>query len=82
MRALQHAGRPNLKILRMATSRGVLTHGLTTGDSTIAAGATADLLQVHDKPLTDLQAVAGVAMVVKQIRIVLRQPRSGEPSAR
>ena len=81
MRALQQAGLPNLEILRMATSRAALTFGLTDGAGTITAGATADLLLVHGNPLTDLEAVAAVAMVEKQGRIVFRQPPSGETSA-
>lgn len=84
IRALRQAGIPNLEILRMATSRAAETLGLTDGAGTIRIGGTADLVLVHGDPLADLDAVAAVAMVVKQGRIVFLYPSNkdavaGEP---
>jgi imidazolonepropionase-like amidohydrolase len=74
MRALREAGLPNLEILRMATNRAAGVLGLDDRIGTVEPGKIADLLLVQGDPLTDLEALESVTMVVKEGRVVYRRP--------
>lgn len=73
MRALKLAGLPNDVILRMATSDAAAALGLDDRVGTIAIGKLADLVLLDGDPISDIEALGRVRIVMKEGRIVYRQ---------
>jgi len=78
VRALKLAGLPNEAILRMATSDGATALGIGDRVGTIEPGKLADLVLLDDDPVSDIEALGHVDLVMKEGRIVYRR----EPHAR
>jgi len=72
VRALKLAGLPNDAILRMATSDAAAALGISDRVGTIERGKLADLVLLDGDPLSDIEMVGHVALVMKEGRIVYR----------
>lgn len=75
VRALQLAGLPNEAILRMATSDAAIALGISDRLGTIEPGKLADLVLLDGDPVSDIEALGHVDLVVKEGRIVYRSDR-------
>jgi len=73
VRALKLAGLSNESILRMATSEAASVLGLSDRIGTVAPGKVADAVLVDGDPLSDIDALGRVALVVKEGRVVYRK---------
>jgi imidazolonepropionase-like amidohydrolase len=73
VRALKLSGLSNDSILRMATSEAASVLGLSDRIGTIAPGKVADVVLVDGDPLSDIDALGRVALVVKEGRVVYRK---------
>ena len=73
VRALKLAGLPNEAILRMATSEAARALGINDRLGTIEPGKTADLVLVAGDPVSDIEAVGRVELVMKEGRIVYQK---------
>jgi imidazolonepropionase-like amidohydrolase len=78
VRALKLAGLPNEAILRMATSDAATALGISDRVGTIAPGMLADLVLLDGDPVSDIEALGHVDLVMKEGRIVYRS----DPHAR
>lgn len=78
VRALKLAGLPNEAILRMATSDAATALGINDRVGTIEPGKLADLVLLDGDPLSDIEALGRVELVMKEGRIVYRK----DPNAR
>jgi cytosine/adenosine deaminase-related metal-dependent hydrolase len=76
VRALKLAGVPNDTILRMATSDAATALDIDDRVGTIELGKLADLVLLAGDPLTDIEALGRVELVMKEGRIVYRRDRS------
>ena len=72
VRALKLAGLPNEAILKMATSDTAIALGIGDRVGTIEPGKVADIVLLDGDPVVDIEALADVALVMKQGRIVYR----------
>ena len=72
-RALKLAGLPNDAILRMATSHAATALGISDRVGTVEPGKLADLVLVDGDPLTDIEALGRVELVMKEGRIVYQR---------
>ena len=78
VRALKLAGLPNEAILRMATSEAANALGIGDRVGTIETGKVADLVLLDGDPVSDIEALGRVELVMKEGRIVYRR----DPNAR
>ena len=78
VRALKLAGLPNEAILRMATSNAAAALGISDRVGTIEPGKFADLVLLGGDPVSDIEALGHVELVMKEGRIVYRR----DPNAR
>ena len=78
VRALKLAGLPNEAILRMATSDAATALGISDRVGTIEPGKFADLVLLDGNPVSDIEALGHVDLVMKEGRIVYRK----DPHAR
>jgi imidazolonepropionase-like amidohydrolase len=74
VRALKLAGMTNEAVLRMATVDAADALGIGDRVGTIEPHKLADVVLVDGDPLTDIEALGRVALVVKEGRIVYRRP--------
>lgn len=81
VRALKLAGLPNDAILRMATSDAAAALGIDDRVGTIETGKSADLVLLAGDPLTDIEAVGRVELVVKEGRVVYAVEPTGRRTA-
>ena len=79
VRALKLAGLPNEAILRMATSDAATALGISDRVGTVEPGKLADLVLVDGDPVSDIEALGRVALVMKEGRIVYRRDPNVEP---
>jgi imidazolonepropionase-like amidohydrolase len=70
VRALKLAGLPNEAILRMATSDTAAALGISDQVGTIEPGKVADLVLLDGNPVSDIEALGHVNLVMKEGRIV------------
>jgi imidazolonepropionase-like amidohydrolase len=77
VRALKLAGLPNEAILRMATSDAATALGVGDRLGTIEPGKVADLVLLDGDPVSDIEALGRVDLVMKEGRIVYRSGPSG-----
>jgi imidazolonepropionase-like amidohydrolase len=80
VRALKLAGLPNEAILRMATSGAATALGINDRVGTIELGKLADLVLLDGDPLSDIEALGRVELVMKEGRIVYRRAPRAIPS--
>ena len=73
VRALKQAGLPNDAILRMATSDAATAIGSSDRLGTIEPGKFADLVLLDGDPVSDIEALGRVEIVMKEGRIVYRR---------
>jgi imidazolonepropionase-like amidohydrolase len=73
VRALKLAGLPNEAILRMATSDAATALGISDRVGTIESGKLADLVLLDGNPVSDIEALGHVDLVMKEGRIVYRR---------
>lgn len=78
VRALKLAGLPNEAILRMATSNAATALGISDRVGTIEPGKLADLVLLDGDPVSDIEALGHIDLVMKEGRIVYRR----DPHAR
>jgi imidazolonepropionase-like amidohydrolase len=78
VRALKLAGLPNEAILQMATSDAATALGISDRVGTIELGKLADLVLLDGDPVSDIEALGRVKLVIKEGRIVYRR----DPNAR
>jgi len=74
VRALNLAGLSNEAILRAATSEAAAALRIGDRVGTVETGKVADLVLLDGDPLTDLEALGRVALVLKEGRIVYAKP--------
>jgi imidazolonepropionase-like amidohydrolase len=67
---LKAAGVSNVDILRMATSDAARALGRDDRLGTIAPGKTADVVLLSANPIENIDALASVALVIKEGRVV------------
>ena len=79
VRALRLAGLPNEAILRMATSDAATALGISDRVGTIEPGKLADLVLLDGDPLSDVEALGRVELVMKEGRIVYRRNPNARP---
>jgi imidazolonepropionase-like amidohydrolase len=72
VRALKLAGLPNEAILRMATSDAAAALGISDRVGTIEPGKLADLVLLDGDPVSDIETLGHVELVMKEGRIVYR----------
>jgi len=82
VRALKLAGLPNEAILRMATSEAAVALDIDDRLGTIEVGKLADLVIVDGDPLSDIEALGRVRLVVKEGRIVYRHAGTSDLTSR
>jgi imidazolonepropionase-like amidohydrolase len=76
VRALRLAGLPNEAILKMATSDTATALGIGDRVGTIEPGKLADLVLLDGDPVSDIEALSHVTLIMKEGRIVYRTPGS------
>ena len=79
VRALKLAGLPNDAILRMATSDAATAIGISDRLGTIELGKFADLVLLAGDPVSDIEALGRVELVMEEGRIVYRRDPNAEP---
>jgi imidazolonepropionase-like amidohydrolase len=72
VRGLKAAGLSNVAILRMATIDAARALDLADRLGTIEVGKTADLVLLSGDPVTNIEALASVELVIKEGRVVFR----------
>jgi imidazolonepropionase-like amidohydrolase len=78
VRALRLAGLPNEVILRMATSNAATALGISDRVGTIEPGKLADLVLLGGDPVSDIENLGHVDLVMKEGRVVYRSdPHAG-----
>lgn len=82
VRALKLAGLPNEAILRMATSDAAAALGISDRVGTIEPGKLADLVLLDGDPVSDIEALGHVRLVMKEGRIVYRAVHAPRTSAK
>ena len=70
---LKAAGLPNEAILRMATSDAAAALGISDRVGTIESGKLADLVLLDGDPVSDLEALSRVELVMKEGRVVYKR---------
>ena len=70
VRALKLAGLPNQAILRMATSDAATALGISDRVGTTEPGKLADLVLLDGDPVSDIEALGRVDLVMKEGRVV------------
>jgi imidazolonepropionase-like amidohydrolase len=78
IRALKLAGLSNEAILRMATLDAATALGINDRVGTIEPAKLADLVLLDGNPVSDIEALSRVELVMKEGRIVYRR----DPNAR
>ena len=73
VRGLKEVGLSNEEILRMATSDTARALGIGDRVGTIERGKLADLVLLDGDPLSDIEALGRVSLVIKEGRIVFRK---------
>lgn len=79
VRALKLAGLPNEAILRMATSYAATALDVNDRVGTIELGKFADLVLLDGDPVSDIEALGRVELVIKEGRIVYRRNLHAKP---
>ena len=79
VRALKLAGLPNEVILRMATSNAATALGISDRVGTIEPGKLADLVLLDGDPVSDIETLGHVDLVMKEGRVVFRSDPHARP---